>query len=571
MLDTQHGLVATRDDGLVAFDGKSQEAYRAAGWWTGRTLPAELVAAAEMHGQRIALTTSEVTWSYRDVLDRSAAFASGLGKLAGLLPGDAVMFQMGNVAETIVAYLGCLLAGARPVCTLAEHGEREVGHVATHTHARFLISQADFRSGRLIDQARRLQEEGVVQSVIIARGTGRAGMLDFNDLVCAGNGVELTSLPYQNMDAQQIAVFQLSGGTTGMPKIAPRLHEEYTYNSRAWADIMDYGPQSVIMYPLPVMHNAGISLAVQPAVLSGARLVLAESADTDALIDLIERERPDILPLVPPAVAIRLLESPRARQADLSSVREFVVGGQTLSVEVAERLRDELGIEVRQMFGMAEGMFLVTPRDATEAVRHRTVGRPISHGDEVRILEPDTEIEVAPGEVGEFAARGPYTIRGYYRAEAHNAATFTFDGFYRTGDLSRCHFTAEGVVYTIEGRIKDVINRGGEKIHAAEVEELIVQHPSVVTAAVVAMPDPVLGEKACAYLVLEPGVKPFTTLSLAKYLRDQGIAKHKLPERVEIIPALPVTNVGKVSKKALREDVEAKLIAEAKGMACRGA
>jgi 2,3-dihydroxybenzoate-AMP ligase len=217
------------------------------------------------------------------------------------------------------------------------------------------------------------------------------------------------------------------------------------------------------------------------------------------------------------------------------------------------------------MFGMAEGMFMLTPSSATEAVRHHTVGAPISPGDEVRILAPAGEDEVEDGEIGELAARGPYTIRGYYRAEEHNRNTFTSDGFYRTGDLARRHAGTEGVFYSIEGRIKDVINRGVEKIHAEEVEELIVQHVSVTTAALVAMPDPVLGEKACAYLELEPGAEPLTVATLGEHLLGLGLAKYKLPERVVIVSSLPLTNVGKVSKKGLREDIQRKLAEETGG------
>src|SRR5699024_3341637 len=149
---------------------------------------------------------------------------------------------------------------------------------------------------------------------------------------------------------------------------------------------------------------------------------------------------------------------------------------------------------------------------------HHTVGAPISAGDEVRVLAPLGERQVPDGEVGELATRGPYTIRGYYRAEQHNRTSFTTDGFYRTGDLARRHVTDDGVSYSIEGRVKDVINRGVEKIPAEEVEELIVQHPAVTTAALVAMPDPVLGERGCAYLVQEPGSEPLTVASLAEHL-----------------------------------------------------
>lgn len=550
---------AAKEPGLVPFDNDSCARYRAAGIWSGRTLPAELSAAAEKHAGRTALVTSEGSWTYARLFEQAGHFARGLTSRIGVRPGDPVMFQMGNVAETIIAYLGCLLAGARPVCTLPQHGTREIGLLAQHVGARFLISQADFANGRLLSQAEQLLRDGLLENVIIARGAAFPGARSYDEILQAGAADSAAPLPYLGQDPMQIAVFQLSGGTTGLPKVAPRLHEEYAYNSRAWAEALNYGTDSVLLYSLPLMHNAGIALALQPAILAGSTLVLAPSADIDIFLDLVEAHRPDVLPLIPPALVIRLLESPRARRTDLSSIKHFIVGGQRLPVEAAERLRDELGIPVRQMFGMAEGMFLVTPAGTGEQVRHHTVGAPISEYDEIRILEPGSEHEVEDGQVGEFAARGPYTIRGYYRAEGHNKASFTPDGFYRTGDLSRRHVTAEGSFYSIDGRIKDVINRGVEKIHAEEVEELIVRHPDVTTAALVAMPDAVLGEKACAYLIMEPGTEPLTVASLGEHLLKCGLAKYKLPERVEIVPAFPLTNVGKIAKKALRADIEHKL------------
>ncbi|WP_238608056.1 AMP-binding protein [Amycolatopsis sp. Poz14] len=541
---------------VAPFDEVSVLAYRRAGLWAGRSLPAELLAAARRHGGRTALVSEGVAWSYDELFDTASRFAAGLLGSGVVRPGEPVVFQMGNVAETVVAYLGCLFAAAPPVCTLPQHGTREIGLLAAHVGARTLIAQADFRDGRLRKQAEQLLADGAVSDVVVCRGEALGDTPSYSRLVAEQ---VREPLPYLDVDLARPAVFQLSGGTTGLPKVAPRLHEEYAYNARAWAAAMEMDEHSRVLYPLPLMHNAGISLALQPAILTGATLVLAPSADVDTLLDLIGEHRPDVLPLVPPALAVRLLESPRAQAADLSCLRDFVVGGQRLPVEVAERLRDELGIRIRQMFGMAEGMFLVTPAGADEDVRHHTVGAPISAADEIRILDPVSESEVPDGEVGEFAARGPYTIRGYYRAEEHNKTAFTPDGFYRTGDLARRHVSAKGVSYSIDGRIKDVINRGVEKIFAEEVEEIIVQHPDVVTAALVAMPDPVLGERACAYLVLEDGAEPLTVQTLGAHLLSRGLAKYKLPERVEVVPALPLTNVGKVAKNRLREDVQAKL------------
>ncbi|MEV6923696.1 AMP-binding protein [Dactylosporangium sp. NPDC051485] len=540
-------------EGHVAFTAADRDRYRAAGLWRAQPLAAELVAAAERHAGRVALVTEDGTWTYEELLAAAASFAGGIGAVTGARIGDPVMFQMGNVSETVVSYLGCLLAGLRPVCTLPQHGVREIGLLAEHVGATLLITQLDHDGGRLVRVAEQLMAEGRPAEVVAVRGS-LDGAVDYRQVLDAGDGTDVHRLPWRELDPEQIAVFQLSGGTTGLPKVAPRWHEEYAYNSRAWAETMHYRPGSVLLYPLPLLHNAGVSLALQPALLAGSRLVLARSANTDTLLDLIEEHRPDVLPLLPPALAIRLLESPRAKGTDFSCLRDVVVGGQRLAVEVAERLRDELGIAVRQMFGMAEGMFLLTPADAGEDVRHHTVGAPISPLDEVRILHPHSADDVPDGDIGEFVTRGPYTIRGYYRAAAHNATAFTPDGFYRTGDLARRHHTPEGVFYSIEGRIKDVINRGVEKIHAEEVEELIARHPGVVNVALVAMPDRLLGEKACAYLVLAPGAAPLTVRGLGEYLLGCGLAKYKLPERVEIVPAFPLTNVGKVAKNVLRQD-----------------
>jgi len=308
-----------------------------------------------------------------------------------------------------------------------------------------------------------------------------------------------------------------------------------------------------VLHALPIMHNAGIAAAMQPAHWAGAAFVLAPGADPATVFELVKGERVTTIPLAPPAVVIRLLDHAAATGADLHGVKLMLVGGQKLPLEVAERIEPELRLPCAQMFGMAEGMFLATPPDAPVWVRQHTVGTPISPADEVRVLEVGTEHEVPDGELGELACRGPYTIPGYYRAAAHNAATFTSDGFYRTGDLAVRHVVDGRAYYSIEGRLKDVINRGAEKIHAEEVEEVLVRHPDVHNAALVAMPDPALGERGCVFLIVEAGAIPPTVAGLGEFLRGQGLAKYKWPERVEIVEEFPLTNVGKVSKKELRE------------------
>ena len=206
---------------------------------------------------------------------------------------------------------------------------------------------------------------------------------------------------------------------------------------------------------------------------------------------------------------------------------------------------------------MAEGLLNYTRLDDAEDEIVETQGRPCSADDEIRIVDEEGR-DVPPGEPGELLARGPYTIRGYYNVPEHNQRAFTPDGFYRSGDIVRL---SPGSNLVVEGRAKDLINRGGEKISAEEIENLVLGHPSVFNAAAVAMPDPVLGERTCVYVILRPGAG-LTFQELVAFLQAQQIAKFKLPERLEVVASFPLTSVGKVSKKDLRDDIAHKLEAE---------
>jgi 2,3-dihydroxybenzoate-AMP ligase len=211
------------------------------------------------------------------------------------------------------------------------------------------------------------------------------------------------------------------------------------------------------------------------------------------------------------------------------------------------------GVFVQENFGMSEGMLFFVRRDDPEEVRLETCGRPISPDDEVRLVD-DEGREVAPGAVGELTCRGPYTLRGYYGVPEYNARQFTRDGFYCTGDLMRRHPSGN---YVVEGRKKDLINRGGEKISAEEIENLILAHPAVQNVACVPVPDPNLGEKMCACVVLKKN-KKLELGQLVDFLKTREIAKFKLPERLEVFDEFPVSTFGKVSKKSLAEQVAKK-------------
>jgi 2,3-dihydroxybenzoate-AMP ligase len=380
---------------------------------------------------------------------------------------------------------------------------------------------------------------------------------------CCSTG-QTTSATASSISAgcSTIRFFLLSGGTTGLPKLIPRTHDDYAYNVTAAAEVSGLGPSTVYLVALPAAHNFPLGCpGLMGTLATGGRVVMAPSPKPEDAMAAVEAEGVTITALVP-ALAIRWLEVSAAKQFDLGSLEVLQVGGARLVPEVAHRIRPAFGCQVQQVFGMAEGLLNYTRLDDPDDVVIETQGRPMSPADELLIVGPDDR-PVAPGEPGELLTRGPYTIRGYYRAEEHNARAFTADGFYRTGDVVR---QDAGGNLTVEGRAKDLINRGGEKISAEEIENLLLAHPAVLEAAAVAMPHAVLGEQTCAYLVLRPD-ETLDLAALSAYLDGRGVARFKWPERLEIVDALPVTNVGKVDKKKLRDDIADKLEAElAKGV-----
>jgi 2,3-dihydroxybenzoate-AMP ligase len=343
-----------------------------------------------------------------------------------------------------------------------------------------------------------------------------------------------------------------------VPKLIPRTHNDYAYNSRLAVEVCAVTGNSVLLLALPIAHNLPLACpGLQGYFFSGGKVVLSASTRPEDLFRLIERHRVTHLKVVP-ALLIRLINDPALGKYDLSALRVIQSGGQRMQPEVRQRTSELIpSATVQENFGMSEGMLFFVRLDDPQEVRLLTCGRPLSPDDEVRLVD-DEGREVAPGEVGELTCRGPYTLRGYYGVPEYNARQFTPEGFYRSGDLMRLHSSGN---YVVEGRKKDLINRGGEKISAEEIENLILSHPSVQNVACVPMPDPQLGEKMCACVVLKKG-RALSFTGLVEFLKDKEIAKFKLPERLEILSDFPVSTFGKVSKKALAEMVMAKLARE---------
>jgi len=307
----------------------------------------------------------------------------------------------------------------------------------------------------------------------------------------------------------------------------------------------------VYLVSLPAGHNFPLACpGILGTLLAGGRAVTLPTPEPQRAFATIAAEGVTHTAVVP-AVAGRWLEHAAEHGAEqLATLRVLQVGGARLADELARKVRPVLGVTLQQVFGMAEGLLNVTRLDDPEEVVCTTQGRPVCPADEVRIVD-ELDRDVPDGEPGLLLTRGPYTPRGYYRAAEQNARAFTADGWYRSGDI--CRRTPEGNLM-VEGRDKDMINRGGEKISAEEVENLAYQLPAVSQAAAVAMPDPVLGERVCLYVVLRPGAA-LTLDEVRASMEGVGVARFKLPERLEIVDELVSTKVGKIDKKALRADI----------------
>jgi len=544
-------------DGAVQWPEEFQEIYVKRGYWENTTIGEAFDRIAEFFPGKEALVCNDERISYgqlRNITDNLAkSFLD-----AGLKPLDIVIIQLPNIPEFVYCFLALLKAGIIPVLSLPQHRFGEISGLAAASEAKAYIIPDTYRGFCYSDLAKEVQEAvPSLEKVFVAGEAGIEGQTLISTMMTDDVVTETTSGPeLVKPDPSEVALLLLSGGTTGVPKMIPRTHNDYVYNARINALYVGINKYSKYLAVAPAAHNMTLACpGILGTFLYGGTVVLAQSTAPQKICELVEKEKATILPLVP-SIVINLLNSAERKEYDLSSLFCIISGASKLNPEVAKRVTPELGCTLFLQFGMAEGM--ITMSDPNEPDEMVTIGRPLSPADEVRIVDEEG-CDVRPGVTGEMMCRGPYTIRGYFNAPEINARSFTADGFYRTGDVVRLD-TSTGCL-VIEGRQKDLINRGGEKISAEEVENLILANPKVRNTAVVAMPDPVLGERSCAFVIL----KSDETLGfeeLTNFLREKQMASFKLPERLEIVESFPMTNVGKVSKKDLRKIIEQKLEVE---------
>jgi len=546
-------------DGVVRFPAEFAARYRAEGYWEDRALRDVFDETFSRYADRVAIMDGGQSVTYSQLNDRATRLALNLFD-EGFQPLDRVVVQLPNVVEFVYLYFALQKIGCIPIMALPTHRYREMNQFAELSGAVACVTPDKIKDFDYCELVRRIRGAHKTVKFGIILGDAPGGFLSLAEMIERPSRRPVSDLKNIRIDPEDPAVFQLSGGTTGIPKLIPRTHNDYIYNSKIASAVTGVGAAEVFLDVLPLAHNLPLACpGLQGYLLHGGTFVLSNSTRGEDVFTLIERHGVTHIAVVP-ALLIRLINDPLIAKFDLSSLRVIQSGGQRLQPEVRRRTKELIpSVTVQENFGMAEGLLMFVRFDDPEDVRMETVGTPLSPHDEVKLVDDDDN-EVAPGEVGELVARGPYTLRGYFGVPEYNARAFSSDCYYRSGDLMRLHPSGN---YIVEGRKKDLINRGGEKISAEEIENLILTHPAVQNVACVPMPDPVLGERMCAYAILRGG-NTLTLPELAAFLVNEEIAKHKLPERLEIVDDFPLSPFGKVSKKDLTERITRMLKSEGK-------
>jgi 2,3-dihydroxybenzoate-AMP ligase len=548
--------------GFVPFPPEFAARYRSKGYWQDRSLAQEWEECCRNYAQRIAVIDGAVQASYTDIDSHAANLALNLLDL-GIKPLDRLVVQLPNRIQFVYLYLALQKIGAIPVMALPAHRYLEIRQFVEIADAIGCVMPDRHRDFDFRDLVARIRKEQPRLRLGIVLGETLDGFVSLDDLIAKKATRDPKELANIVIDPCDPALFLLSGGTTGVPKLIPRTHNDYAYNSKMAGSVTGIGDNSVLLDVLPISHNLPLACpGLQGFIFRGAKVVLSTDTAPEAIFALVEKHRVTHIHVVP-ALLIRWINDSAIGRYDLSSLRVIQSGGQRLQPETRAKTHELIpSVIVQENFGMAEGVLMFVRLDDPPDVRLETVGRTICPDDENMLLDEEDNI-VSFGEIGEFCCRGPYTLRGYYGAEEHNKRAFTPAGFYRSGDLMRQHPSGN---YMVEGRKKDLINRGGEKISAEEIENLILSHPAVQNVACVPVPCAELGERMCACLVLQPG-RHMTFDELIHFLETKEMAKIKLPERLLILDELPLSNFGKVSKKTLSEMAAERAMSRPRGQA----
>lgn len=529
-----------------------------AGLWLDRTLQSCFDETAQRMPEHVAIVAGERRISFADWADEARRVAAGLVRL-GVRKGDIVTVQLPNWPELCVLQIALARIGAVIQPMHMVYREREIESMLGFCDSRAVIlagSHQGFDHAAAVAGMRpRLPELAQVITVRADAGGGAT----YESLLASDAGLD-TYLGASAIGADDVFYLNFTSGTEGAPKGFLHTHNTLVSVMKRFADMTTQAnPASrddVILANSPMSHSFG-HLTTYQVLLRGVRMVLVERFSPTEILKIIERERVTALSGTP-AHIISLLSHPDLPRTDTSSVKSVGVGGAQCPPEVMKDIQRVFGVKSGNMYGMGENIVhtQVSANDPPEVIRE-TVGKPVP-GAELRIFAADRRTEQPTLGVGEIAYRGPSLFLAYYKNPERTAETRNADGWFFTGDLG---FVDEQGYLHLSGRKKDMINRGGTKIFPKEIEDLLHEHPAILRAAVIGMPDARLGERVCACVELKPGAT-LTLDEVKVFLEGKRVMKHNVPERLEVMAALPQTPTGKVQKEPLVRAVADKLAAE---------
>ncbi|HAX4907881.1 TPA: medium-chain fatty-acid--CoA ligase [Escherichia coli] len=535
----------------LTFNEQRRAAYRQQGLWGDASLADYWQQTARAMPDKIAVVDNHGASYTYSALDHAASCLANWMLAKGIESGDRIAFQLPGWCEFTVIYLACLKIGAVSVPLLPSWREAELVWVLNKCQAKMFFAPTLFKQTRPVDLILPLQNQlpQLQQIVGVDKLAPATSSLSLSQIIA--DNTPLTTAITTHGD--ELAAVLFTSGTEGLPKGVMLTHNNILASERAYCARLNLTWQDVFMMPAPLGHATGFLHGVTAPFLIGARSVLLDIFTPDACLALLEQQRCTCLLGATPFV-YDLLNVLEKQPADLSALRFFLCGGTTIPKKVARECQ-QLGIKLLSVYGSTESSphAVVNLDDPLSRFMH-TDGYAAA-GVEIKVVD-DARKTLPPGCEGEEASRGPNVFMGYFDEPELTARALDEEGWYYSGDL--CRMDEAGYI-KITGRKKDIIVRGGENISSREVEDILLQHPKIHDACVVAMPDERLGERSCAYVVLKAPHHSLSLEEVVAFFSRKRVAKYKYPEHIVVIEKLPRTASGKIQKFLLRKDIMRRL------------
>jgi 2,3-dihydroxybenzoate-AMP ligase/mycobactin salicyl-AMP ligase len=542
-------------EGFAGYRKEDVEKYYKFRWWLGITLGDMFGKATDLYPGKEALVDDNSRLTYSQLRDKVDRLAIALINL-GIEKQDRVLLQLPNWSEFVYSYFALQKIGAIVVLLVPKHAQTEISHLCHLTGATAWILPEKYRNidyMPIIDDV--LPANPQLKHVILVRGKEQERFPKLEKLIQNAELGEdsLHELADRRPDPMKLAHMGPTGGTTGLPKVAVRTHNDLIcdveYKDRAW----ELTNNDICLTMAPVGHDMTFTVAICGTIFAFGKLVLLDSTLPEDFCKTVQREQATCAVTVP-ALATRVANFEGLKDYDMSSLLKLHVGGAPSPPDLVRNVCEKIGCQYVIGLGSTEGLNCMTGLDYDLDTICSTSGKPCCPFSEYKIIDQD-ETELPLNTEGELVAKGPDVFSGYFNAPEENRRSFTKDGFFKTGDLAAMDDSGR---IKITGRIKDIILRGGENIIPAEIEKLIITHPSVEDVSVIGMPDKELGERICAYIKPVSGAK-LSFEEIISFLKGKGASVLQLPERIEFIDSIPLTKVGKADKRALKEDIKSRL------------